>query len=61
MTSKSGTGLWIAVVGIVGLALPAWAGVAFSRNEYRWSKKIRREDGLLRLVMGLGTRAVDRV
>jgi hypothetical protein len=41
--------------------LPAWAGVAFSHNEYRWSKKIRREDGLLRLVMGLGTRAVDRV
>ena len=41
--------------------LPAWAGVAFSRNEYRWNKSIRREDGLLRLVMGLGTRAVDRV
>lgn len=41
--------------------LPAWAGVAFSRNEYRWSKSILREDGLLRLVMGLGTRAVDRV
>jgi len=40
--------------------LPAFAGVAFSRNEYRWSPRIRREDGLLRLVMGLGTRAVDR-
>ena len=40
--------------------LPACAGVAFSRNEYRWSPRIKREDGLLRLVMGLGTRAVDR-
>ena len=40
--------------------LPAMAGVAFSRNEYRWSPRIRREEGLLRLVMGLGTRAVDR-
>ncbi|MCG8404597.1 MAG: PEP/pyruvate-binding domain-containing protein [Phycisphaerales bacterium] len=40
---------------------PAFAGVAFSRNDYRWSPRIRREDGLLRLVMGLGTRAVDRV
>ncbi len=39
---------------------PAVAGVAFSRNEYRWSPRIQREDGLLRLVMGLGTRAVDR-
>ncbi|GJM23815.1 MAG: hypothetical protein DHS20C16_02300 [Phycisphaerae bacterium] len=41
--------------------VPAFAGVAFSRNEYRWSPRIKREDGLLRLVMGLGTRAVDRV
>ncbi len=40
--------------------LPTVAGVAFSRNEYRWSPRIRREDGLGRLVMGLGTRAVDR-
>lgn len=40
---------------------PAFAGVAFSRNEYRWSPRIRREDGLMRIVMGLGTRAVDRV
>jgi hypothetical protein len=39
---------------------PPIAGVAFSRNEYRWSSRIRREDGLMRLVMGLGTRAVDR-
>ncbi|MBN1769629.1 MAG: nucleotidyltransferase domain-containing protein [Deltaproteobacteria bacterium] len=41
--------------------LPAFAGVAFSRNEFRWSPRIRREDGLIRLVPGLGTRAVDRV
>ena len=41
--------------------LPAFGGVAFSRNEYRWSPRIRREDGFARIVMGLGTRAVDRV
>lgn len=40
--------------------LPAFAGVAFSRNEFRWSPRIGREDGLLRIVLGLGTRAVDR-
>ncbi len=40
---------------------PAYAGVAFSRNEFLWSSRIRREDGLLRMVPGLGTRAVDRV
>lgn len=41
--------------------LPLAAGVAFSRNLYRWSPQIRREDGFVRLVWGLGTRAVDRV
>ena len=41
--------------------LPHAAGVAFSRNLYRWSPQIRREDGFLRMVWGLGTRAVDRV
>ncbi len=41
--------------------LPAYAGVAFSNNEFRWSARIKREDGLVRLVPGLGTRAVDRV
>ncbi|MCK7522331.1 MAG: hypothetical protein MZV64_33950 [Ignavibacteriales bacterium] len=40
---------------------PAYAGVAFSHNEFRWSPRIKREDGLVRLVPGLGTRAVDRV
>ncbi|MBN2489231.1 MAG: pyruvate, phosphate dikinase [Planctomycetes bacterium] len=41
--------------------LPSFAGVAFSRNDFRWSPRIRVEDGLLRLVPGLGTRAVDRL
>jgi hypothetical protein len=41
--------------------LPPFAGVALSRNEYRWSPRIRREDGFMRMVMGLGTHAVDRV
>lgn len=40
---------------------PHAAGVAFSRNLYRWSPQIRKEDGFARLVWGLGTRAVDRV
>ncbi len=40
---------------------PAFAGVAFSRNEYRWSPRIKKEDGLMRIVAGLGTKAVDRV
>jgi hypothetical protein len=41
--------------------LPAFAGVAFSNNEFRWSPRILRDDGLVRLVPGLGTRAVDRL
>jgi hypothetical protein len=41
--------------------LPHGAGVAFSRNLYRWSPQIRREAGFARLVWGLGTRAVERV
>jgi hypothetical protein len=41
--------------------LPDAAGVAFSRNLYRWAPQIRSEDGFIRLVWGLGTRAVDRV
>ncbi|MCK5033861.1 MAG: PEP/pyruvate-binding domain-containing protein, partial [Calditrichia bacterium] len=40
---------------------PAYAGVAFSNNEFRWSPRIKREDGLIRIVPGLGTRAVDRL
>ncbi len=41
--------------------MPAFAGVALSCNEFRWSPRIEREDGLVRLVPGLGTRAVDRL
>ncbi len=41
--------------------LPTFAGVAFSNNEFRWSARIKRADGLVRLVPGLGTRAVDRL
>lgn len=40
---------------------PQTAGVAFSRNMYRWSPQIKQEDGFLRLVWGLGTRAVEMV
>ena len=40
---------------------PIYAGVAFSHNEYRWSSRIKKSDGLVRIVPGLGTRAVDRV
>jgi hypothetical protein len=40
---------------------PAYAGVAFSYNEFRMSPRIKRDDGIVRMVAGLGTRAVDRV
>jgi pyruvate,water dikinase len=40
---------------------PAYAGVAFSQNEFRWSSRIQKDDGLIRIVPGLGTRAVDRL
>jgi hypothetical protein len=41
--------------------LPHAAGVAFSHNLYRWSPQIVKEDGFVRLVWGLGTRAVEAV
>jgi pyruvate,water dikinase len=40
---------------------PALAGVAFSRNLYVWTNRIDPRQGVIRLVFGLGTRAVDRV
>ncbi len=40
---------------------PFASGVMFSRNVYAWNPKIKKEEGLVRLVFGLGTRAVDRV
>jgi pyruvate,water dikinase len=40
---------------------PTLAGVAFSRNLYAWSDRIDIRQGIIRLVFGLGTRAVERV
>jgi pyruvate, water dikinase len=40
---------------------PPLAGVAFSRNLYAWTDRIDPQKGMLRLVFGLGTRAVNRV
>ena len=40
---------------------PHVAGVGNSSNLYVWNKKIDMDAGMLRLVFGLGTRAVDRV
>ncbi len=39
---------------------PFSAGVGFSFSSYSWTPRIKKEDGVMRLVMGLGTRAVDR-
>lgn len=39
---------------------PQAAGVGFSFNPYKWSEYIDPAAGVLRLVFGLGTRAVDR-
>jgi hypothetical protein len=43
------------------LFFPALAGVGFSLNPFRWNPRIRQQDGFLRVVWGLGTRAVERV
>jgi hypothetical protein len=40
---------------------PLAAGVLYSSNAWVWNPRIRKADGLVRLVFGLGTRAVDRV
>jgi murein DD-endopeptidase MepM/ murein hydrolase activator NlpD len=40
--------------------LPLMAGVGFSQNGYLWNKEIQKQDGIVRLVFGLGTRAVGR-
>ena len=40
---------------------PSLAGVAFSRNPYAWTDRIDPARGMIRLVFGLGTRAVNRV
>ncbi len=40
---------------------PPLAGVAFSRNLYAWSEVLDPHQGVIRLVFGMGTRAVNRV
>ncbi len=40
---------------------PILAGVAFSHNLYAWTARIDPTKGMIRLVYGLGTRAVNRV
>ena len=40
---------------------PDLAGVGISYNTFVWNKELDPEAGMLRLVFGLGTRAVDRV
>ncbi len=40
--------------------MPSAAGVGYSYSAYRWNDDIDPSAGMLRLVMGLGTRAVDR-
>ena len=40
--------------------MPGAAGVGYSTNSYAWSKDIDPKAGVLRIVAGLGTRAVDR-
>lgn len=39
---------------------PTTAGVAFSFNGRRWTTRIKREDGLVRMVFGLGTMSTKR-
>jgi len=56
----------VMIQGVIGRQVgkyffPAFSGVAFSTNEFRWSPRIERNDGLIRMVPGLGTRAVDRL
>jgi hypothetical protein len=40
---------------------PDLAGVAYSYSPIVWNPRLKREEGFIRLVMGLGTRAVDRI
>jgi len=40
---------------------PLVGGVAFSRSAYAWTPRIVPEEGMIRMVLGLGTRAVDQV
>ena len=40
--------------------MPTAAGIGYSRSAYRWLPDMDPSAGMLRLVMGLGTKAVDR-
>ncbi len=40
--------------------LPAYSGVARSRNDLQWSSEVKPEDGIVRIIPGLGSRAVDK-
>lgn len=40
---------------------PDIAGVGFSQNPFCWTPEIRRQEGFLRIVTGMGIRAVDRI
>lgn len=51
---------WVSGVQQGSLFYPQVAGVALSFNPYAWSEQIDPAMGMMRLVMGLGTRAVDR-
>jgi len=42
------------------LFYPLVGGVAFSRNYYPWTDRLTPDDGVVRLVVGTGTRAVGR-
>ena len=44
-----------------GYFFPDFAGVGLSYNTFVWSRDMNPEAGMLRLVFGLGTRAVNRV
>ncbi len=43
-----------------GCFYPELAGVGYSRNYRRWTERIKTEDGVIRLVFGLGTRCTER-
>lgn len=63
--SKSDEQMAILVQRVSGLKfekvfMPCAAGVGYSYNSYRWHKDIEPNAGMIRVVMGLGTRAVDR-
>lgn len=63
--SKSDEQMAVLVQRVSGLKfgnvfMPCAAGVGYSYNSYHWHKEIDPNAGMIRLVMGLGTRAVDR-